>query len=92
MVLRSVNYHHCNIPSGIISAFLIQNVDSDLPPTTLMKATEGGKKWGLNSYNTSGESGPADFHAGVKATAGEVIGTTEQKYKKKTLSLGPGWD
>lgn len=92
MVLLFVNYHHYNIPSGIISAFLIQNVDSDLPPTILMKATEGRKKWSLNSYNTSGESRPADFHASVKATAGEVIGITEQKYKKTTLSLGPGWD
>lgn len=44
MVLLFVNYHHCNIPSGIISAFLIQNVDSDLPPMTLVKATERRKK------------------------------------------------
>lgn len=56
-----------------------------------MKATEGRKKkCDLNSYNTSGESGPAGFHAGVKATAGEIIGTREQKYIKKTLPWALG--
>lgn len=69
MVLLFVSYHLCNILSWIVSAFLIQKFDSDLPSTTIIKATAE-KQVNLHSCSTL-EGRPAGLHAGIKATRGE---------------------